>query len=99
VHVLALSIDLHLPESRSLKTRRAAVKPLVEGLKRRYGVAAAEVGHQSAWQRVEIGVAVVAGSAHHATEVMDEVERFVWSHPEVQVLSMTRSWLEQEAHQ
>jgi hypothetical protein len=94
VHVLALSIDLHLPESRSLKARRAIVKPLVDGVRRRFTVAAAEVGHQEAWQRVEIGVAAVAATATHATEIIDEVERFVWSHPEVQVLSMTRSWLE-----
>ena len=94
MHVLALSIELHLPESRSLKSRRAVVKPLVEGLRRRYGVSAAEVAHQQTWQRVEIGVAVVSGTVHHATEVIDEVERFVWSHPEVQVLSMSRSWLE-----
>ncbi|OWY61705.1 hypothetical protein B7486_62370 [cyanobacterium TDX16] len=94
MHVLALAVDLHLPESRSLKSRRAVVKPLLDGIRRRYGVSAAEVGHQQTWQRVAIGVAVVAGTAHHCTEVIDEVERFVWSHPEVQVLTMSRSWLE-----
>jgi uncharacterized protein YlxP (DUF503 family) len=94
VHVLALAVDLHVPESRSLKSRRAAVKPLVEGIRRRYGVSVAEVGGQQTWQRVQLGVAVVAGTSHHATDVIDEVERFIWSHPEVQVLGMSRSWLE-----
>jgi uncharacterized protein YlxP (DUF503 family) len=91
---LALAVDLHVPESRSLKSRRAAVKPLVEGIRRRYGVSVAEVGGQQTWQRVQLGVAVVAGTSHHATDVIDEVERFIWSHPEVQVLGMSRSWLE-----
>jgi hypothetical protein len=36
----------------------------------------------------------VAGSASHASEVLDEVERFVWSVPEVQVLDTSRHWLE-----
>ena len=27
-------------------------------------------------------------------EILDRVERFVWSHPEVTVLSMQRHWLE-----
>lgn len=94
MHVLALLIDLHLPEPRSLKARRAIVKPIVEGLKRRYGVAAAEVDHQQTWQRVAIGVSVVAGTHKHATEVGDEVERWVWSRADVQVLSIERSWLE-----
>ena len=90
----AMSIDLHLPECRSLKAKRSVVKPLVEGLRRRYQVAAAEVGHTGSWQRATIGVAVVSGSQRHASDILDEVERFVWSHPEVQVLSASRAWLE-----
>ena len=94
MHVAALSIDLHIPESRSLKAKRAVVKPIVEGVRRRFAVAVAEVDHQDQWQRAGIGVAVVGSSAHHVTDILDEVERFVWSRPDVQVLSMDRSWME-----
>ncbi len=92
--VLALEVDLHIAEARSLKDKRSVVKSLVEGAKKRYGVAAAEVGYQQQWQRVLLGFAVVAPSEGHAREVMDEVDRFVWSHPEVQVLATERRWLE-----
>jgi uncharacterized protein len=94
MHVAALTIDLHLPDSHTLKAKRGLLKPVIEGTRRRYNVAVAEVAHQDKWQRAEIGVAVVASSASHATEVLDEVERFVWSFPEVQVLDITRHWLE-----
>jgi uncharacterized protein len=94
VFTLSLSLDLHLPEVRSLKAKRSVVRPLVEGARRRYAVSAAEVGFQDQWQRALLGFAVVSGSEHHATEVIDEVERFVWSHPEVQVLSSERRWTE-----
>jgi uncharacterized protein YlxP (DUF503 family) len=94
VHVLTLSVDLHLPESRSLKMKRSVVKSIVEGSRRRFGVAAAEVEHQDQWQRAGLGFATVANTHHHATDVIDEVERFVWSHPEVQVLKTERRWLE-----
>ncbi len=70
------------------------MKSLVEGAKRRFGVAAAEVGYQQQWQRVVLGFAAVAPSEGHAREVIDEVDRFVWSHPEVQVLATERRWLE-----
>jgi uncharacterized protein YlxP (DUF503 family) len=92
--VLALEVDLHLAEARSLKDKRSVVKSLVDGSRRRYGVAAAEVGFQEQWQRSMLGFAVVASSERHATEVIDEVDRFVWSHPEVQVLATERRWLE-----
>lgn len=94
MHVLAMAVDVHVPECRSLKAKRAVVKPIVEGARRRFQVAAAECGHHDQWQRAELGFAVVSATARHATEVMDDVERFVWSHPEIQVLSSERRWLE-----
>ncbi len=92
--VLALEVDLHIAESRSLKAKRQVVKSIVEAARRRYGVAAAEVDHQATWQRAGLGFAAVSSRAGHAQEVIDEVERFVWSHPEVQVLSVQRRWIE-----
>lgn len=96
MHVLTMRVDLHLGESRSLKAKRAALKPIIEGARRRFGVAIAEVDHADTWQRSSIGVAVVSNSPHHATEVIDEVERFIWSMPDIQVLGVERQWLEVE---
>jgi uncharacterized protein YlxP (DUF503 family) len=78
-----------------LKQKRAVVRPVVEGLQRRYRVSAAEVGMQDKWQRADIGVAVISGTESHVLDVLGEVERFVWSFPEVQVLEQRRSWLEE----
>ena len=89
-------MELHLPESRSLKAKRAVVKPILERARHRYSVAAAEVAHQDQWQRSCLGMAMVTTSPHHAEEVLDELERFVWSRPEVEVVSTERAWLEME---
>jgi uncharacterized protein len=97
LHVAALAIDLHIPEARSLKAKRAVVKPIVEGLRRRFHVAVAEVDHQDQWQRAGVGVAAVASSPAHVADILDEVERWVWSNPDVQVLSMERTWLDGES--
>ena len=96
MYAAAVEFDLHISESRSLKAKRAAVKPIVEGLKKRFSVAAAETGHQDTWQRAAIGVAVVASSHRHACDILDEVERFVWSRPDVHVLDVRRTWLEDD---
>jgi uncharacterized protein YlxP (DUF503 family) len=92
--VLTLEIDLHLPESRSLKSKRMVVKSILDTARRRFGVAAAEVDHQGQWQRAGLGFAAVSSSHRHATEIIDEVDRLVWSYPEVQVLTSERRWLE-----
>lgn len=94
MHVLALSVDLHLPECRSLKAKRAELRPVTDGLRRRFAVAVAEVSDQDTWQRAGIGIVAVAATAAHATDIIDEAERFVWSFPGLQVLESSRHWLE-----
>ena len=95
MHVAAVRFELFIPDCHSLKQKRAVVRPMVDGLRRRFRVASAEVGELDKWQRADVGGAVVAGTESHVRDVLDEVERFVWSFPEVQVLAAHRSWLEE----
>jgi uncharacterized protein YlxP (DUF503 family) len=92
MHAAALCVELHIPLSHSLKDKRAVVRPIVEGSRHRFGVAAAEVGKQDRWQAAELAFAAVASTAGHVEEVLVSVERFVWSFPEVEVVSCERHW-------
>ncbi|MBV9793874.1 MAG: DUF503 domain-containing protein [Actinobacteria bacterium] len=88
MYVAALTLDVLLGDVRSLKQKRAVVRPLVADLRRHYpGVAVAETGHLDLHRRAEIGVAVVSATAANATEVLDECERRVAGHPEIELLS------------
>lgn len=97
MHAAAVEFDLRLPGCRSLKEKRATIKPIIEGARHRYSVAAAEVGAHDQWQRAQIAVAAVAGSARHLGDILDEVERFVWSFPDVEIIATERAWLDAEA--
>ena len=77
-----------------MKAKRAAIKPIVDGVRVRFRVSVAEIDHQDQWQRAAVGVAVVGSSAGQVADVLEAVDRFVWSHPDVEVLSAERSWLE-----
>lgn len=94
MHVAALRITLRIPLSGSLKAKRSVVRHLVETSRRRFGVSACEVAEQDRWQLAVLGFAVVAPSATHARELLDRTERFVWSHPEIDVVSSSRHWVE-----
>jgi uncharacterized protein len=98
LHACALTIELHIPESASLKAKRSVVKHLIDTAKTRFGVAAAEVGFQDQWQRAELGFAAVANAAAHVDDVLDSVERYVWSHPEVTILRSERAWLDTDGY-
>jgi uncharacterized protein YlxP (DUF503 family) len=94
MHVAAMEIEVHIPASGSLKAKRSVVRHLVETSRQRFGVSASEVAHHELWQRAGLGFSVVAPSAAHAERLLDRVERFVWSHPEIEVISSERRWLE-----
>jgi uncharacterized protein YlxP (DUF503 family) len=82
--------DLLLPgDSRSLKAKRAYVRPIVAAL-RRFEVSVAEVGALDLHGRAEIGVAVVAAEARHVREVLDSCERLLVGRPEAELLSVRR---------
>jgi uncharacterized protein YlxP (DUF503 family) len=88
MYVAALTLDVLLGDVRSLKQKRAVVRPLVAELRRRFpGVAVAETGHLDLHRRAEIGVAAVSATAAYATQVMDECERLVAARPEIELLS------------
>ena len=93
MHAAALEVDIRLPQSTSLKDKRAVLRSVLDGARHRYRVASAEVGHQDLRQRAVLGFAAVAGSPAHVTQLLDEVERFVWSFPELEVLATDRTWL------
>ena len=96
MYACVLVVDLHLPSTASLKDKRAVITPILDGARRRHRVAVAEVGHQDRWQRSELAFATVASAERQAREVLDAVERFVWSFPEVEVSATRRSWLDEE---
>jgi len=83
--------------SQSLKQRRQATRPIIEGVRQRFSVSAAEVGGQDTWQRCDIGVALVSGSVSVAEQLADDIERFIWSFPDVTVLDIERQWMELDA--
>jgi uncharacterized protein YlxP (DUF503 family) len=96
VHAAALRIELYLRESRSLKAKRALIRPVIEGLARRHRVSVSEVDHHDAWHLATIGVAAVAPSHGRLDDLLGDVERFVWSFPEIEVLRIDRLWIEEE---
>ena len=86
-----LTADLLLGDVHSLKGKRAVVRPIVAELRRRFAVAAAEVGDTDLHRRAQVGVATVAGDAGQVTDVLDACERLLAERPEVTLLSIHRS--------
>jgi uncharacterized protein len=96
VNAAAVRFDLHIPQSRSLKMKRAAIRPIVDGVRHRFRVSVAEVDYHDQWQRTAIAVAVVANGDTQLREVLAGIERFVVAAPDVELLDVETAWLESE---
>jgi len=91
-----MSVELRIPAAHSLKEKRATLRPILDGARSRYRVAIAEVDYQDRHQRALIEVAAVASAGHVVTEVLDAVERLVWSVGGTEVVATHRWWSEAE---
>ncbi|MQA00450.1 MAG: DUF503 family protein [Dehalococcoidia bacterium] len=74
---VAVMLTLHLPGAQSLKDKRAVVRSVVERLRSRLHLSAAEVGLQDRRQAALIGFATVSGDLTTARRLADEAQRFV----------------------
>ena len=76
-YVGILFVELHFPESGSLKGKRKYVKSAKAQLQNRFGASVAEVDHHDLWQRAGLTVACVARECREAARLLDEAERYL----------------------
>jgi uncharacterized protein YlxP (DUF503 family) len=73
-----LTIELHVPDARSLKDKRMTLRRIKDRLKK-FNVAVSEVDHQDLWQRGALAVVTVSTDQAHAEGQLqaaaDEIER------------------------
>lgn len=81
-----LTVELHVPDSGSLKSKRSVVKGLKDRIRSRFNVSVAEVGGNELWQRTTLGVASVSGDRGQASEVLDKVMDLIRSNTSVELV-------------
>ena len=74
-----LSVELHFPESGSLKGKRKYVKSAKAQLHERFGASVAEVDHHDLWQRSRLTVACAGAGHRELQEHLDAVVRYLGS--------------------
>jgi uncharacterized protein YlxP (DUF503 family) len=70
----ALTLELRIEESHSLKDKRQVVKSLKDKLRARHNVAVAVVEHQDTWQRSVVAAVTVASDQSGAENTLRAVE-------------------------
>ncbi len=73
-----LTLEIYIPDSRSLKDKRQVLRSLKDRLRVRFNVAVAELDHQESWQRAQVGIVSLSNDAAHLEQslraVLNEAE-------------------------
>ena len=69
--------ELHFPDARTLKDKRAPLSSLRDVLQSRFRASFSEVGLQDAWQRARVLVVVAASSLQQTRERLDDIDRYL----------------------
>ena len=72
-----LTVHIHLQGNDSLKGKRRIVKSLIERLRSRFNVSAAEIAAQDRHQLAVVGVAVISNDGSHLDEQLDKIVNFI----------------------
>mgnify|MGYP001032603821 CR=1 FL=1 len=80
------TIELHIPDSGSLKMKRHSLKSIKDRIRSRFNVSVAEVDDNDLWQKTTIAIAAVSKDKPHLNQTLDHVLNLVRSVPEVSLL-------------
>lgn len=68
-----LTLEIHIPDARSLKDKRQVLRSLKDRLRNHFNVAIAELDHQDVWQRALVGIVTLSNDEQHLRESLDRV--------------------------
>lgn len=88
-----LRVEIHYPESGSLKSKRSILKSLTDRLRKRFNVSVAEVEYQDLWQRSVLAVVTVNTDRRHADAALSKILELMEGEGELQVAGVQTEFL------
>ena len=79
-------IDLYIPDSGSLKSKRFVLKSIKTKIRNKFNVSIAEVENNDKWQRTTLGVSLVSNDQKMVNSVFSKIINFIDDDYRVQVI-------------
>lgn len=85
----ACKVVLRIDGAFPLKDKRRTLKSLLERIKSRFNVSAAEIDNNDIWNSAVIGIACVSNDAGYADGLIQSIINFLESDPRIEMLDCT----------
>lgn len=86
--ILIMKVKLRAAWSHSLKEKRMVVKSIVQKLKNKFNVSAAEVEEMDIHQIIVIGIAAICGSSAQADSTMENLITFIECNTDAEIIDI-----------
>ena len=80
------TVELHIPDSGSLKGKRQVIKSIKDRIRQNYNVSVAEIGGLDLWQKAVLGIACVGNEKRYINGVLDKIVGFLQDNHFVELL-------------
>lgn len=79
-------VELLIPASESLKSKRTVIKSLKTRIKNKFNVSIAEVDHNDKWQRAVLGMALVTNEKKFIDKTFNQILNLIDSEDQVEMI-------------
>ena len=80
------TVELHIPDSGSLKGKRQVIKSIKDRIRQNYNVSVAEIDGLDLWQKAVLGIACVGNEKRYINGVLDKIVGFLQDNHFVELL-------------
>lgn len=82
-------IELYIPESGSLKSKRFVLKSIKTKIRNKFNVSVAEIENNDKWQRATIGLSVVSNDKKIVDNTLIQVRNFIETDVRVEIIDFS----------
>lgn len=81
------TVELHIPDSGSLKGKRQVIKSIKDRIRQNYNVSVAEIEGLDLWQKAVLGMACVGNDKRYINGVLDKIVGFLQDNHSIELLN------------
>lgn len=86
MYIGVLSLELYFPSVGSLKGKRSILKSVLDKIRSRFNVSAAEIGELDKWQKTICGICMIGNDKDYLGGALQKVLSFVENEKDLEVI-------------
>ena len=82
MHIGICKITIRLPQNRSLKEKRRAVKSICSRIQNKFNVSITEVGYKNSWKLSALGISCTGDQSSYCNNTITKITEYILNSPQ-----------------